>query len=179
MREVDIPDETNYYEQHRPLNNSSFSEVQNERENDDSAELEREIRAAREIKRTGKERLNDGAKRRIEMLIGMTRTTRSINIGNNVYVFQSLKAKEFREAIIIAARFDGTVESTLEIRKQFLARSLIQIAGVDIDQFIGSTKMEDRLSFIEEFEILSNEAKDKYSIKTEVEVKEVVEDLKK
>ena len=41
------------------------------------SELEQQFREAREAKRLGRERLNDGARRRIEMLIGMTRGTRT------------------------------------------------------------------------------------------------------
>ena len=160
-------------------------------EQQDPEEFEREIRQARMAKITGKERLGEGAKRRIEMLIGMTRTIRTIDIDGNSFVFQSLKAKEMREAIIAAAEFDGTVQSSFEIRKQFLARSLVKVANVDIDQFIGSDALDAKLTFIEELDdallnrlydeylTLSKEARDKFSIKTDEEAKELVEDLKK
>jgi len=149
------------------------------------------MKVAREAKRTGKDRLNEGARRRIEMLIGMTRTTRTSEIDGNVFVFQTLQAKEMRDAITAAAAFDGSVQSPFEIRRQLLARSLTQVAGVDIDQFIGSTILADKLIFIEELdEALLNrlydeylkliqEARNKFAVKTEADVKEVVEDLKK
>jgi hypothetical protein len=96
-----------------------------------------------------------------------------------------------REAIMLASEFDGTVQSPFEIRKQFLSRSIIQVGDIDIAQFIGSNDFEAKLAFIEELdEFLSNrlydeyvsltkEAKEKYYIKTEADVQEVVNDLKK
>jgi hypothetical protein len=139
----------------------------------------------------GKERLGDGAKKRIEMLIGMTRHTHSAEIDGNIYNFQTLKSKEMRDALTAAAEFDGSVQSPFEIRKQLLARSLTQVAGVAIEQFIGDDSLDAKLLFIDELDdtllnrlydeylILAREAKEKYSIKTSEEAKEVIEDLKK
>jgi hypothetical protein len=199
LRELDVPDESD----HPHVASKMDEEIQNmrmQREHEamaqkiqerDTSEVEREIRAAREAKRTGKERLNDGAKRRIEMLIGMTRSTREANIDGNVYIFQTLKAKEMREAILAASEFDGTVQSPFEIRRQFLARSITHIAGVEFELFIGANDLETKLLFIEELDdallnrlydeyvLLSRDARDKYSIKTVDEAKGVTEDLKK
>lgn len=157
----------------------------------DQAELEQQFREARESKRLGRERLNDGAKRRIEMLIGMTRGTRTATIENNVYTLQTLKSKELREAVVSASVFDGTVQSPFEIRKQLLARSITQVAGMDFGQFVGSAELDTKLAAIEEFDhyllgrlydeylTMVQEARDKYAIKTEDDAKEVIEDLKK
>lgn len=209
LKELDIPDESGYtpppnekfiptvnrrYGQ--PLDENSLNEFQARMEaqmNPDTglSEAEREIRQARDAKRTGRERLSDGARRRIEMLVGMTRGTRTADIAGQTYVLQTLKSKEMREAIIVAATFDGTVQFPFEFRKQLLARALTQIAGVDINQFIGSVELEDRLVFLDEIDEalldrlyaeymeMVKEAKDKYSIKTDQDAKEVVEDLKK
>lgn len=188
MREYDVPDESDHYD------NNSVHEMQmkiNREQERDPSEIEREIRAAKEARRTGKERLNEGAKRRIEILLGMTRTTRTINVGGNEFVLQSLKAKEVRESIMVAAEYDNTVQSPFEIRKQFLARSIVSIAGVDFVQFIGSNSLESKLFFVEELdEALLNrlydeylnlvkEAREKFTIKNEEEAKEVLVDLKK
>lgn len=72
-----------------------------------------------------------------------------------------------------------------------MARSLTQVAGVDIDQFLGSNSLETRLAFIEELDdflinrlydeylLLRKDAMSKYAINTADEAKEVMEDLKK
>lgn len=204
LKEYDIPDgDQQISEEYNSENLQKLKEFQQSFQNQPQmehqyqhvdphdVELERSMRAAREAKRTGKERLSDGARRRIEILIGMTRLSRSIDISGNTFVFQTLKAREMREAITAASQFDGTIQSIFEIRKQLLARSIVQIAGVDIEQFIGSDTLDARLLFIEELDdtlsnrlydeylLLVKEAKNKYTIKTDEDAKEVMEDLKK
>jgi hypothetical protein len=160
----------------------------------DPIEIEREFKGAREAKRakiSGRERLNDGAKKRLEMLLDMTRTTHEVNIDGTIFILQTLAGKSMREAIMEASEFDGTVQSPFEVRKQFLARSLISIGGATFSQFVGSDSLEVKLAFIDELhEPLLNKlydtylkmteiAKDKYSIKNENDAREIIEDLKK
>jgi hypothetical protein len=155
------------------------------------SETEMNMMAAKKAQREGKQRLSDGARRRIEMLIGMVRLSREIDIEGNVFKLQTLKSKELRDALVATAEFDGTIQQIFETRKQLLARSLVMIAGVDVEQFLNSDEMQDRLDFIEEMDhslllrlyseyiSLAKEAQDKYALKTPEEVKEVLEDLKK
>lgn len=152
---------------------------------------EKRIVELKKAKREGKERLSDGARRRIEMLIGMTRLTKDVEIEGQMYKIQTLSSRELRDAITATAEFDGSVEFIFETRKQVMARALTVVAGVDIAQFLNSYDLQDRLDFIElmdhalllrlytEYSTLSQEAQSKYALKTEVEVKEVLEDLKK
>ena len=205
LREFDIPDDSGYSEAPTaeeiaemrrraggpPISQEVLRDFQSKFEEDDPAEVERQIRAAREARRTGKERLNDGVKRRIAMLVGMTCGTREVDIDGNIFILQTLSSKDMREAIMRAAEFDGTVESPFEIRKQLLARSLTQVAGVEIAQFVGSNDLEARMSFIDEqheallnrlygeYLSLTEEVKKKYSIKDAADAKELAEDLKK
>jgi hypothetical protein len=158
---------------------------------EESAEIERQIRDAREARKSGKERLNDGAKRRIEMLVGMTRSNREVDLEGNMFVLQTLRSKEMREAIMAASEFDNTVQFPFEMRRQFLGRALIQVAGVDVAQFVGSNTLEAKLQLIDdlpesllnrlydEYTLLVKESSDKFAIKTEDDAKEVGEDLKK
>ena len=160
-------------------------------EEQDFNQIEKDIKLAKEARRTGRERLSEGAKKRIELLIGMTRITRSVDLDGNIFILQTLKAKEMREAIMEASKFNGTVEGPFELRKQLLARSLVQIAEIDIEQFISSNDFQARLDFIDELDdhfsnklydeylLLSREAISKYSIKNSEDAKEIVQDLKK
>jgi hypothetical protein len=187
LREFEVADESqdNMQKPMQRPQNSMHDEEQ------DVSKIEREIRAAREAKRTGKERLGDGAKRRIEVLIGMSRLKREVNIEGNVFAFQTLKAKEMREVVMAASEFDGTVQSVFEVRKQFLARSITHVAGVEFEAFIGSNDLETKLLFIEELDdsllnrlyseylILSKDSRERYAIKNDNDAKEVIEDLKK
>ena len=213
LKELDVPDETGIEypteEQQVPamrmrgpamhgsqppidINSAmAFQQRMQQETPEDRLEMERQIREAREAKRTGKTRLNEGAKRRVEMLVGMSRTIREAEIGGNQYALQTLRSQEMRQAIMAAAEFDGTVQSPFEIRRQLLARSLTHVAGLDIAQFVGTTELEARLALIDELdEALLNrlydeylamvkESREKYTIKTDADVQEVVEDLKK
>lgn len=204
LQEFDVPDEgeQNYSAPPRgrqfsnsPPDMDSIREFQNrieaEQQQQDTGEFERQIKEAREVKRSGKERLNEGARRRIEMLIGMTRTTREVELLGNVYILQTLRSKEMRDAIMIAAEYDGSVQSPFEIRRQLLGRSLVQVAGVDVAQFIGSDTLDARLEFMDrldesllnrlfdEYQKMVDESRDKFALKTAADAQEVVEDLKK
>ena len=200
IKEFDVPDESESYQfknsqqQRHVIDESSIHDMQmrmQQEQQRDPSEVEREIRVAKESRRTGKERLNEGARRRLEILLGMIKTTHTVEIGGNEFVFQALKGKEMRNAIIAAAEYDGTVQSPFEIRKQFLARSLVMVAGVDFGQFIGSESLESKLIFIEELDDallnrlydeylkLAKEAHEKFTIKNSEEATVVVEDLKK
>lgn len=154
-------------------------------------DVERQIFEAKKAQREGKQRLSDGARRRIEMLVGMTRLSKDVEIEGNLYRLQTLTSRELRDAITATAEFDGSVEFIFENRKQVLARALVVIAGVEISQFLNSYDLQDRLDFIElmdnallhrlfnEYNTLSQEAQNKYSLKTDTQVKEVLEDVKK
>lgn len=214
MREFDVPDETELQQMEQESNNpvvrrraaeraaASLEEQQaayarqqaayyESQQDDEAFRAEREFREAREAKRTGKTRLSDGARKRIEMLLGMTRTTREVDINGNLFVLQSLRSEEMRDAWVAAAEYDGTVHSPFEIRKQLLARSLVTIAGVDAAQFLGSNDLGVKMEAIElfdhallsrlheEYSLLVEESRKKYAVKTEEDVKEIVEELKK
>lgn len=199
IRNFDVPDATGYHSQETLIDHNSVRDFQNRMnqqfpENQEKrgiAEVEREIRESREAQRTNKEKISDGAKRRIEMLLGMTQTTREVEIEGNTFTLRSLKSKEVRDAIFQSSQFDGTTHGPYEIRKQFVARSLTHIAGLEIEQFLGSLSLDSRLLFVDELDdslvsrlyneylLLTNSVKEKFSIKSEEDAKEVLEDLKK
>jgi hypothetical protein len=211
LKEFDIPDESGLTHEQvvnpvfrrkaamPPLDEVALQNFQHRidkefEHNSDPMELEREFKEAREAKKakiSGKERLNEGAKRRLEMLLDMTRTTHEVNIDGTIFVLQTLAGKSMREAIMAASEFDGTVQSPFEVRKQFLTRSLISIGGASFSQFVGSEDLEIKLTFIDELHEpllnrlydaylkMSETAKNKYSIKNESDARELIEDLKK
>jgi hypothetical protein len=135
--------------------------------------------------------VSQGARKRIEMLCGMTQLTKDVQIGDAVFTLTSLKTKDNRNALTAAIKFDGTVEFSFELRKQLLARSIVAVSEVEISMFLGTNDFQAKLDFLDEldyavserlyseFVTLDKEIKEKYSIKTEQDVKEVSEDLKK
>lgn len=193
MREISIPDGNNPIIDQQNMMDFA-SRLQNETSQlslEEQTKIEREQKERREAQRTGKEKPSNSGRTRVEMLIEMLRQHRETEIGGEMYVLQSLKSKEIREATTAAVSYDGTVEFSFELRKQILARSLVKVAGIDINEFLSSRDLETKLVFVEELDhsfltrlyqeylTLSNEVSEKYSLKTEEDVKEVMEDLKK
>lgn len=205
MREIDVPDESDFNQENivnpvvrrraqmPDLDEASIQNFQAKLQGIERspAELEQEFVTARKAKLSGKERLGDSAKRRIEMLLNMTKTTHSVDIEGNVFVLQTIPSKYMEEAIMSISRFDGTVQAPFEARRQFLARSIVSIAGVDFNQFVGSNNFDVKLEFIDEIDesllnrlyseylFMAEKAKDRYSVKNEADAREVMEDLKK
>jgi len=156
-------------------------------------DVEKDIAAARQEKANPKRgRLTAAAKKRVELLSGLKRNTRTCLIGEYEYQLQTLKGIEIREAIMMAVMYEGTVELSFETRKQLLARSITHVAGNEIGMFLGDDSLEARLEFIgdelderitsrlyEEYLSLLNEVTEKYAIKTEEDAKKVADDLKK
>ena len=135
--------------------------------------------------------ISEGARRRVEMLLGMTRQTKKIKIQETDYELRSLKSIEMRKALSEASKYDGTVQMAFELRKQVLSSSLIGIGGVDIDMFLGTSDINAKYQLIDnldeallirlydEYTKLSSETNKKYSINSMEELKEVTEDIKK
>jgi hypothetical protein len=157
---------------------------------EDQKRAEEEMKAAKQAK-FAPTRLSPAAKARIEILCGMSRPTRKVEIDGQEYVLRTINGRENRQALMAASAFDGTIESPFEVRRQLLARSLVSAGGADIDMLLGDGSLEARLDFIEElpelilqklmdeYGDLHNEVHTKYFPKTEEEAQEVAEDLKK
>ena len=96
------------------------------------------------------ERMSPAAKQRIEYLCGITTLTKTVDINNIKFTLQSLKNKEYKNALTEVAKVAGTIEEPFEMVKQMLCRSVVSIDGVGFSDFIGSDKLDDKKEFIEE-----------------------------
>jgi hypothetical protein len=176
MREFIVPDESEVQRFQQPVEISDF---------------EAKVKAAREDKKRGIERISDVAKRRIEMLLGITKLIRKVDINGNEFILRTLKSKETRNIFMQAAEFTTNMQVAFEVRRQTLAYSIIGISGVTIEEFLDSDDFNTKLAFVDEldeslsrklyneWEILNKESKDKYELSSEEDAKEVVQDLKK
>jgi hypothetical protein len=136
-------------------------------------------------------RLSATAKKRIEMICGISRVNRSVVIDGETYTLQTLKSYETREALLAASQFDGSIESPFEIRRQLLAYALCSVAGTDVEMFLETNRLEARLDMLDElpemllvklmdeYNKMMEEVQTKYFPKTEAAAAEVIEDLKK
>lgn len=153
--------------------------------------FENEVSMARKAKATGRERLGEAAKRRIEMLCGLFNDTKTVDLNGQVFELRTLRGQEIKESLIAASVHDGTVALPFETRKQFLARSLTVIANTDVEMFLGDNSVEARTEFVDrlpepilirlfsEYQALDNETRTKYAMRTIADAQEVAADLKK
>jgi len=137
------------------------------------------------------DKLSDGAKRRIEMLCGMVRNTRQVEVLGNQYELRTLKSKEVLDALLSVSKLDGTISLPFQTRKEFLARSLVKVAGTDINLFLGSDSIQSRIDFLDELEeplierlyreytLLVNEVNASYGLNDPQVTEGVHEDIKK
>lgn len=139
----------------------------------------------------GESRLSSESKKRIELISGIGRLTKDVLIEGTTFTLRTLKSKETQEATIAGVVQQYKVEEAFETRRQFISRALHKIDGHDLYMVIGSNDLESRLNFVDElddsvitylfdeFTKLRNESNAKYSLKTEQDVKEVAEEIKK
>jgi len=126
----------------------SFSSSEPEETFKTNAELEEEIKRAREEKRTNRAPKN--AVNRLEILTGIGRLVKDVDIEGITFSLRSLKNKETREVIEAAALSQTNVGEALTIRKCTLARSIFEIDGVPFMHFLGSETAEDVIDEMEE-----------------------------
>lgn len=171
--------------------------VINEAEDDDfSRKMQAEeemfnLRKQKQLELAGKSKLSEGAKKRIETLLGMTRESKVIKVAEISFEIQVLKSGENKDAILSAAEFDGTIKFPFELRRQVISRALVRIEDVDFENFIGSKSLEAKLDFLDqmdepvlarlynEYVKLNEDAGKKYGMNNSEQVNEVVADLKK
>ena len=146
--------------------------------------IEKQIEDARRNKAKGINPLSEGAKKRIEHLTGLGRSTVDVEIEGVVFTLSTLKSKEIREAINACSKLNtNNLDIKLEIRRQQLARSIKLIDNAEFNLVIGSDNLIDKLDFIEElddsivqrlddeYEKLAKMVREKYSLKSEQDLK--------
>lgn len=194
MKQFEVPDFESGQGSEKEFINKEYSEKNHFSDNISNNELNEleEKRKLRELQlNKASERLSPGALERMNILLGLTKTTKVVDLGNNVtFTLQSLKNKETREVLIAVSKFGG-FESSFEMRRQYLARSIVKVTDYDLETFISSNLLEDKLLFVDElddgvanklydeFTLLNNEVKERYSVNTVDDAKEVADHLKK
>lgn len=186
MRTYEVPDESEGFEEQGLPQTATTHPPQ-----PSQSEIEARMRQARQAKASGHTPITPQAKERIEYLAGIGRLTRDVPVGGVIFTLRTLKAKENREAILAASQV-SRVETLFEGRRQQLARSITKIDGIEIDYVLGTQDLQARLDYIEEaldenvvnylyeqYAALNDEAVEKYGLRTEQQVKQVVEEVKK
>ena len=162
-----------------------------------------EIMAAREDRAANMDRASSHAKRRVELLVGIGRSTRDIEVdghqGKMTISLRTLKSREVRKLLKIANMLaqDKNPDVIYAVREQTLAFSIYAIDGHNIDTVLGCEGMDEdeclhvRSMFLDEldesmlnfiyskYQELSNENAEKYGVETAADAKEVAEQVRK
>lgn len=137
------------------------------------------------------DKVGDYAKKRVELLANIGRLTKVVEIDGVTFSLRTLKTKEAREATMAIFGCVNDVDASFEIRRQTLARAIYEIDGQATELALGGDDFTLKLKLVDdmedvtvirlynEFNMLRNEVQTKYGLKTEQEVKEVLEDIKK
>lgn len=143
----------------------------------DINKIEREIEQARNEQR--QKRANPQAVSRLELLTGIGRLVTEVVIEKVEFRLRSLKSKELRYVMEIAAKHaTSNIGEAMMIRNYTLAFSLFEIDGNPISTVIGSDRVEDKINVIDDFEeVVTTKLWDAYSSMIEDSSKNVDKDL--
>jgi hypothetical protein len=147
---------------------------------------------AEEAHRTrAEDRMEPGAKRRLEILLGLGKGTKDVIIDNITFSIRTLKNIEWKEAIKAVAMAELAVEQAYEMRAQILSRSIFAIDDQPVEMVIGSQKFSDKIDFVqnldeavvsylyEVYNKLVTDNRAKFNLNTTEGVQEAVEEIKK
>jgi len=154
-----------------------------------SAEEEEALRRAR------KEKVNPPiapkSKTRLEYLADIGKMTKDVTIGGITFTLRTLKGREQRQVYLTLVDVTNKVDELYNIKFNTLAHSLIKIDQQEIAVMVKVNSLFDKIKMLEDLEEvvtdqlystyqkLKEESDSQFSIKTDADVKEVSEDLKK
>lgn len=198
LRTFEVTDESNLQDQYDYSPEARYREaiknqqLNQQKEIEDIKSVERQIDEARTLKANKVNPLTSNAKDRIKYLSGLGREYTEVVLDDVVFKLSTLKSKELREVILECSKINtNAIDIRMELRRQQLARSIVEIDNVPIHLIVGGEDLQLKLTLIDELEEsvvekldneynkLADKAKNKYSLKSESDVKEVSEDLKK
>ena len=155
-------------------------------------EEEEELRLARQEKSRGRESpISQPVKTRIEFLADIGKMTRDVKIGENTFTLRTLKSRESREVYLFIMSANNKIDEAYNIKYYTLAYSLTKIDGQPLEFMVPIKIFEDRIKALEgmedsltdklyqEYSALKTSSEEAYNLKTDEDVKEVSEALKK
>lgn len=147
------------------------------------------------IKQARKEKLSppitQQAKTRLEYLADIGKMTKDIVINGTKFTLRTLKSREQKQVYLTVVDVTNKVDEIYNIKLYTLAHSLIKIDGQDVNFVIKADNLNDKVNMLEQLEEtvidqlyntyskLKETSDNQFSIKTEKDMKEVSEELKK
>jgi len=131
-------------------------QMQYSEKQDSQARLDRlqELETLRTESRQLRKQAPVAAKNRLDILLGIARSARDVEVDGIVFSIRSLKAKEIQQITekLVEINTNNETVNRLEMRRHMIAYSLYAIDGQDIDLVIGSNSIEDRVDFVSELD---------------------------
>lgn len=144
-------------------------------------------------------KISRGGRSRVEYLLGIGRIKATDEIDGVKFELQSLKEKEVAQVWdnVVAFKEETNLKFQFELRIETLARALLSIDGMHIDMVLALDKndedyVDNKIAFLREMDEnvvdrlysfyqrnIVDVGKKKYAIKTEEDVKEVLDAVKK
>ena len=147
------------------------------------------------LRKARKEKLNPPispqSKTRLEYLTDIGKMTKEVSVGGTIFTLRTLKAKEQRQVYLTLVDISNKVDEAYNLKFHTLAHSLIKIDGQDVQVMVKVNSYSDKLKMLEDMEeVLTDQLFSAYqelkttsdaqfAIKTERDIREVQEDLKK
>lgn len=116
---------------------------------------EQKLKELEQLRKNKKESLHkapEGAKQRLDYLLGISRLGEDVEVDNVVFSIRSLKAKETQEVIESVVSAQVNAVQAFEMRAHTMARSIYKIDGQDLGLVIGSNDIEDKVNFVKELD---------------------------
>lgn len=115
-------------------------------------DMERQVAFARNQKKETESRASKSSVQRLEILTGIGRLVCKETIENVEFHLRSLKSREMKKVLEIAALEKTNIGEVMIIRNYTLAFSLFKIDNDPIERYINSYDFSDKVALIDEFE---------------------------
>ena len=190
LQQEDVPQQAPIFDRRRAQQFQATEEVPHAHERIDVADGEDVFEKVEEVRRT-RAALEPDKKNKIELLLGLKRKYANVTIDGHEITLRNLTAKESKMLVKTAFTMqeeNRQVDQLYDIRNYTIAFAIYAIDDVKISDILGENdNMDMRVSLIEEMpESAVSELHASYeefiaikAPKTEAEVKEVIEDIKK
>lgn len=135
------------------------------------------------------------SKGRLEYLLGLGRIKDTMEVDGVKFGLQSLRTRELEsvwEEVIKLGDTESKLKFQFELRIQTLARALVSVDDMPFEMVLGKSTLDDKMVFLRELDEnvidflysfyqknIVDVGKDKYSIKSKEDAKEVSEEIKK
>ena len=155
------------------------------------------IKQTREQIASSQKILSPDARERLNYLANLGRKTEEVEVEGITFTLRTLKAKENAEAIHFGSSLgepsiNQTIDSYHSMRNYTMSKAIQAIDGISLENVVGSRDTEVIIKHLLEemdeavidylygkFLTMTKNHKEKFSIKSQEEVKEVIEDIKK